>query len=389
MKFLILDCETTCLKNDPKELDGNPFSPKNFLCYVGLLTHDCEYLDFDIEYSDEPYGEKLEKIQEVINAHDCLVGFNIKFDLHWLNRYGINTEKRIFDCQLVEFILGNQSSPYPSLNDTAIHYGFEGKLDVVKEQYWKRGLDTELVPKELLREYLKQDVLQTQKVFLHQDKIIPSSKRRLVSLQNQDLLTLLEIEKNGMLYDVETSKAKGDEIQGELNDIDKQLRVLSEFADFNTSSRDHISAIIFGGTIKLPVRESYIFTYKDGRTKEKQRWGTKEVTFPRLAEPPKNSELAKEGFYATNQDTLESIKLPSVHSRAHKIVSCLLRRAKLEKLRGTYLHGIPELMERMGWGNYIHGQLNQVVARTGRLSSSNPNLQNMDSSIGYLFKTRY
>src|SRR3990170_2220747 len=122
LRYLCLDSETTTFAN------GNPFSRKNKLCYVGLRTFDGCYYDFPIEYNDYPYGESLTKIQELVNEHDCIVGFNLKFDLHWLIRYGINLSgKKCFDTQLVEFILHNQSNPYPSLHDTAINYGFEGK----------------------------------------------------------------------------------------------------------------------------------------------------------------------------------------------------------------------------------------------------------------------
>jgi DNA polymerase I-like protein with 3'-5' exonuclease and polymerase domains len=68
----------------------------------------------------------------------------------------------------------------------------------------------------------------------------------------------------------------------------------------------------------------------------------------------------------------------------------LMERSGLEKRRGTYLHGLPEMMKEMDWDeNMIHGQLNQVVAVTGRLSSSKPNMQNFDKKISTLFISRY
>ena len=73
-----------------------------------------------------------------------------------------------------------------------------------------------------------------------------------------------------------------------------------------------------------------------------------------------------------------------------KILSILLTRATLEKRRSTYYIGVPALSDTMGWtNNLIHGQLNQCVAKTGRLSSSKPNLQNFDGEIKSLFTTRY
>ena len=381
MKYLTLDVETTT-KNK-----GHPYTESNKLCYVGLLTSEGVYEDFKIEYDDNPYGHHLKRIQEIIDAHDCLVGFNIKFDLHWLSRYGLEfTTKRVFDSQIAEFILSNQLSSYPSLNDTAINYGFEGKLDVVATEYWDKGVDTPNIPEQVLRDYLKQDVEQTYKVFLAQQEYIEPYKA-LISLTNQDLLTLLEIEKNGMLYDKQRSLTEGDEIQGKLVDLDARLLTLVDYADFNPGSGEHISVVLFGGTLTVPCRVATSRTLKDGTVKVGEKWGTKELEFPRLVQPLKGSELKKAGFFATNEETLKQIR-PS--GKAKEILKLIQERAKLEKLRGTYLHGIPKLMDTMEWEHsLIHGNLNQCVTITGRLSSTKPNLQNFDGNMGYLFKTRY
>lgn len=383
MKILTLDCETTTYES------GNPFSTHNKLCYVGLRLHSGEYKDFSIEYDDSPFGGCLSSIQEIINDHDCIVGFNTKFDLHWLLRYGLNLDnKRFWDTQLVEFILENQSNPYPNLNSVSVKYGFSGKLDKVKLDYWDKGLDTTDVPVDILREYLRIDVEQTYNVFSVQFSLVESRGiTRLISLANQDMFVLLNIEHNGMLYNTKQSKQDGDNLQGELNEIDSLLRSTVGVPEFNPGSNDHISACLYGGTLRFPYRETYIFTYKDGRTKERQRWSEASVTLPRLVEPLKGSALAKEGYFATNEPTLASLK---AKGKAKDIIALIRRRSELEKRRGTYLHGLPALMEKKGWReNMIYGQLNQCVAITGRLSSSSPNLQNMDKTIANLFISRY
>jgi DNA polymerase I-like protein with 3'-5' exonuclease and polymerase domains len=382
MNILTLDCETTTFQN------GNPFSRKNKLCYVGLLPSTGDYIDFKIEYDTDPYGDKLKQIQEIIDAHDVLVGFNIKFDLHWLSRYGINLHHKRFHCtQLVQFILNRQSTPYPSLNSCLGHYGLEQKLDEVALNYWNKGIDTPQVPEELLRDYLKQDVVQTKALYDKQTTIITPAIKNLISLANQDLATLYEMEENGMLYDTKTSLEKGDSLQVDLNEIDSNLAGLLDFPSFNPASGDHISSCLYGGTIGIPVRTPYIFTYKDGRTAEKQKWVTHETTFPRLVQPPKGSELKKEGYFAVGEEVLASLK---AKGKARELIDSLLKRGSLEKLRGTYLHGLPKLIQTMDWvEDTLHGTLNQCVAITGRLSSTKPNLQNIDGNIGYLFKSRY
>jgi DNA polymerase I-like protein with 3'-5' exonuclease and polymerase domains len=107
----------------------------------------------------------------------------------------------------------------------------------------------------------------------------------------------------------------------------------------------------------------------------------------RLVEPPRGSELKKEGYYATDEPTLRSIKC---NREARRRLDLLLERAESSKLIGTYYRGIPELIEEMGWpSNSIHGQFNQCVAATGRLSSSRPNLQNFAKVVGSLLRSRY
>lgn len=382
MKYLTLDNETTTFQN------GNPFSRCNKLCYVGLRLHDGTYIDLPIEYKEYPYGESLTTLQEIIDGHDCIIGFNLKFDLHWLLRYGIQLrEKRVFDCQLAAFILSHQLNSYPGLNAVALSYGLEGKLDIVKTEYWDKGIDTPEVPEDILREYLKQDVLQTYEVFVKQQGEIKESQRTLISLANQDLLALLEIEHNGMLYDSETSIKLGDDLQIDLDMIDKEMKAFLECSEFNPGSNDHLSAALYGGILKYPGRETYTYTYKNGSTTEKSRNCIIERVMPQLVRPLKGTELAKYGYYATNEPTLRSLKATG---KVKRFLELILKRSELEKRRGTYLHGIPKLIETKDWEpNHIHGQLNQCVAITGRLSSSAPNLQNFDKEIANLFITRY
>jgi DNA polymerase III epsilon subunit-like protein len=91
MREIVLDVETTISNK------GNPFDQTNKLCYVGIKGERFSDL-FDIEYSVYPYVPELEKIQLLIDQSDILIGFNIKFDLHWIRRYGINfSNKRIWD----------------------------------------------------------------------------------------------------------------------------------------------------------------------------------------------------------------------------------------------------------------------------------------------------
>ena len=104
-------------------------------------------------------------------------------------------------------------------------------------------------------------------------------------------------------------------------------------------------------------------------------------------EPIKGSELAKEGYWGTREDVLRNLE---AKGKVKTIIDNLPARRGIEKLRGTYYNGIPDLIEERQWaGNIVHGQLNQVVARSGRLSATKPNQQNMSSDVKRLCISRY
>ena len=382
MKYLTLDVETTTTNM------GHPFDKNNKLISVGIKKDDQATVTYDIEYSVDPYQELLNDIQIAVNEADVLVGFNIKFDLHWLQRYGIDFKtKRIWDCQLAQFIIMNQANPYPSLNGTAEYYDLGSKLDEVKENYWKNGIDTDKIPYDILDEYLKQDVELTYKVFNIQKGEI-QGKERLVSLHMQDLLVLQDMEYNGLQYEYDKSLILGNELDEQISKLNKKLYDYHAYDSFNPNSGEHLSAFLYGGNIKERFQRA-IGHYKTGsRTGEvKYKWEERLKEFPQRFTPLEGSELKKEGFYSTNDDTLKRLQ---GSEESMKILNILLTRATLEKRRGTYYIGVPALIDTMGWtNNLIHGQLNQCVAKTGRLSSSKPNLQNFDGEIKSLFTTRY
>jgi DNA polymerase-1 len=386
MKALILDVETTISNK------GNPFDETNRLCLVGLSSSiDNVARTFDIEFSDSPNGDSLRDIQTLINEHDLLVGFNIKFDLHWLRRYDISfAGKRIWDCQLVDFIMGGQSQPYPSLDGVAQSFGLESKLDTVAE-YWKQGINTNEIPYDTLTDYLEKDLEVTRNVYLKQKELLDKSSyelKRLVSLHNQDILVLEEMEYNGIRFDEARCKSLAEELEQELVSIDSGLFGYHLVDGFNPNSNDHLSALLYGGSISIPRRE-VIGTFKTGARagQPKERWVEHKYDLPGYVKPVKGSALKKEGLYSTDDSTLRQLKCKG---DAKIIVDTLLKRAELEKRRGTYYEGLPKLRQTMNWEEgTLHGQLNQCVVVTGRLSSSRPNLQNIDGNIKELFGSRY
>ena len=386
MSYLILDVETTISNN------GNPFDESNKLCYVGLGAEGFTDL-YPIEYSSEPYGSELSNIQIAIDNTDTIIGFNLKFDLHWIRRYGIQfSNKRVWDCQLVHFILTGQQDSYPSLDAVAKYYDLPSKLDIVATEYWANKIDTPDIPKDILEDYLRQDLVVTEQVYLKQledvKKLSPQAQR-LISLHNQDLLVLEEMEANGLLYNETLSEELASELEETIADLDRILFEYTNCEYFNYNSVDHLSSLLYGGTITYSLKQPngvYKTGLKAGQVKES--WFEYKVEFPRLVNPLKGTELAKEGLYSTDEATLKSLKHRT--KRSKELVEVLLRRSELEKRLTTYYRGLPETARKYNWKKgMIYGQLNQCVARTGRLSSSRPNLQNFDGEIKQLFYSRF
>ena len=377
-----LDVETTTHNY------GNAFDTRNELCLFGIGDK-----VFDVQYSDHAYGDNLREVQKEIDEADVLVLINAKFDLHWCTRYGIKFQhKRIWDCQLVDFMLEGQTTPYPSMNSMAEKYGLPLKPDI-KATYWENGIDTKDIPFQEIYLYLQEHDLPTTKaIYDIQKKLVDAKSKqfqRLVSLMNQDLLVLQDIENNGFYFDEEACKEKAIELQKTIDELRMELHDYHNIEEFNTESGDHLSALLYGGTITIPCRE-LIGTYKTGDRKGEDKYGWKDNSYslPRLFNPLPRTELKKDGYWQTGEDVLKQLKCRDKAGK--RVIDIILTLAKLEKIVGTYYNGLPKLRETMQWPtNLLHGNLNQVTARTGRLSSTKPNLQNISGKMKEVFRSRY
>ena len=376
-----VDLETTTLNF------GNAFNEKNEVCFVGIGSR-----IWDINYSDSPYGESLKEIQEEIDEADLLVFCNAKFDLHHLRNLGIKfSHKKIWDCQLVDFMLEAQTTPYPSMNKMAEKYNLPLKPDI-KTTYWDAGVDTKDIPYETIADYLQFHDLPTTLAIYNCQLLLVSSRtpafKKLVSLCNQDILVLQDIEYNGLQFDEVECLSLGVEQQIVIDFLRKQLYDYHYLPEFNTASGDHVSALLYGGTITVS-RKELIGEYKTGERKGEPKYGNKDFyyTLKQLVEPLKKTELKKIGYYETGFDVLRSLQ---AKGDGKKVVDILLQLSKLEKIVGTYYNGLPKLRASMNWkSGYLHGNLNQCVAATGRLSSTKPNLQNISGDMKQIFTTRF
>jgi DNA polymerase I-like protein with 3'-5' exonuclease and polymerase domains len=288
-------------------------------------------------------------------------------------------------------MLSGQTAAYPSMNSMAEKYNLPLKNDKIKE-YWDNGIDTLDIPIDELVEYLHHDLDTTYAIYekqVAQVKQKSSAFQRLVSLANQDLLVLQEMEYNGFYFNEDACKQEANKQQQEINNLRMELNDYHNIDGFNSESGDHLSCLLYGGDITISRRE-LVGTYKTGDKigLDKYGWRDYNYTLPRLFNPLPKTELKKAGYWQTGEDVLKSLK--SRDKAAKRVVQVILELAKLEKMVGTYYNGLPKLRETMNWKpNYLYGNLNQVTARTGRLSSTKPNLQNLHSDIKNVFLSRF
>lgn len=362
---------------------GSPYHPDNRLVEVGFYdgTH------YDLFYKD---GIDVERIKRLL-YQSVLVGANLKFDLAWMERLGIDTRRVVvYDTQLAEFILSNQSVVMPSLDYCAERYLGQKKIDNIKLNYWDKGVDTWFIPEPELTAYLKEDLRLTLEVFLKQRReLTDTGKLPLFKLCCADLPVLNNMEWNGIPFDKQESIRAGEQLSEEIERIKQDILAFTRCPSFNCGSGDHISALLYGGSIththRLPVG-----VYKTGKNIGQTRYKLVNEVFTqdRLVEPLKGSALKKEGYWSTDEYTLSSLKPRTKEVR--KLIADILRLSKIEKLQSTYYFGIPKLIDKKGWQNDIlHGKFNQCVARTGRLSASEPNQQNFDPRLKELCRSAY
>ena len=372
MNILALDTETNTHNK------GNHYDNRNRLvCW--------SFADGTVSGTSRPTD--LGALEIELKRTDLVIGFNFKFDLHWLIKSGLSTlrDKQIWDVQIAEFILSNQTHRFPSLNETCEKYGLETKLDVVKTEYWDKGIDTADIPWDVLEEYATRDAELTLACYHAQRKLMTPAQMKLCYLMCQDLQILQEMEANGIPFDETLCETRAKEVDDKISEIKGKLAAIYPTVPINFASNDHLSAFLYGGTVKEDSKE-HIGFFKSGAKAGQPKYKNIiiEHKLPRLYTPLKGSEMAKEGNYAVDESTLRKLR------GNKKIVDMILELGKLQKLNGTYYKGLVELRNEMHWEpGVLHGQFNQTTAQTGRLSSSKPNLQNFASELQDIFISKY
>jgi len=384
--YTVLDVETTTSNK------GHPFDPRNKLVsYAYKLRNSPPCFKY---FTDPDVYTDLEHIRI---SNNVLIGFNFKFDCHWLYPLGISNP--VWDCQLAEHIYTGQRAQFISLNECLIKYGLETKSDLVKE-YWDAGVNTDEIPVDILKQYNEWDVIQTEKLFLVQQKLLSDKQKELVYILGEDLKVLASIEQAGLLFDAENARKY---LQEAIANVVVSETLLNDYlppithGQFNWDSGDHLSCFLYGGILNFDYAIPSEAVYKSGPRKgevyTKNSWSVESVSFKQLFVPLEGTETKKTKdkqvstrYYQTDAPTLASLKGSKENKR---ILGLLTSRSETQKVVEMLESVFKQFNDKQWTENLIHGQFNQNVAVTGRLSSSAPNMQNQPPEVEQFFVSRY
>ena len=324
-EILSLDTETTSTSPIEAELVGLSFSVEESKAFYVAVPENREEAQKVVELFRPVYE----------NESIMKVGQNIKYDLEVLMKYGINLKGQLFDTMIAHYLIQPElrhNMDYMAevyLNYQTIHIdeliGPKGK-----NQRSMRSLSPTQV-----YEYAAEDADITLKLKnILEPKLKETNTESLFYEIEMPLVPVLaEMEMNGVLIDTESLKETSILFTERLVEIERHVYELAG-EEFNISSPKQVGDILFG---KMQIIEK-----------------------------PKKT---KTGQYVTSEEVLQQLR------HKHPIVDEILNFRGLKKLLGTYVDALPKLINPQT--GHIHTSFNQTVTATGRLSSSDPNLQNI------------
>ena len=327
-KSFVFDVETTNKRPVWARMVGISFSfEEGNACYLPLVHR---YLGSPDQLELKTVCEKLKPIFEDKRIKKC--GHNIKYDLIVMANEGIALDGVGFDTMIASYLL-NPSSRGHGLDALTMEY-FGHKNLTYKEMVGagNREIGFDEVEVNRATEYAAEDSDMTWRL---KGKLQPQLKDSTLKLYKEIELPLLEvlaeIELNGVYVDRKHLTELSSKIDKQLLRLEKDIYVLAD-EEFNINSPKQLSVILFE-KLKLPVVKK-----------------------------------TKTG-YSTDVSVLELL------AAEHKLPKQILFYRQLAKLKSTYVDALPgEIFKNTG---RVHTSFNQTVAATGRLSSSNPNLQNI------------
>src|SRR3989338_6512918 len=280
----------------------------------------------------EPWLEQIKPTLE--NDQIKKVGHNIKFDLESLRTAGINLKGISFDTMVASYLInpGSRQHNLDGLVFTELGYQMQPITDLIG--MGKKQISLKEVAVEKVADYSCEDADFTWRLVkpLTEELKEKNNLGLLEKIEVPLIPVLAEMEKNGVLIDSEFLQKMGKKVGDDLKELEKKIYHLAD-AKFNIASPIQLKEILFN---KLKISTQGLGHTKTG--------------------------------ISTAADQLEKLK------GQHKIIDEIIKFRELAKLKSTYLDALPQLTDLTG---RIHTSFNQTVAATGRLSSSEPNLQNI------------
>jgi DNA polymerase I-like protein with 3'-5' exonuclease and polymerase domains len=378
--FVAIDVETTLNGNEEVGL-AHPMHPDNRVVAFGI------HLPKSIVTYDK---EEFEFYLDTLPVDAVLCGHNISFDLMYLYRTTISLkeklqEHRIWDTQLAEYILSAQQIKFSSLDELSMKYGLPVKDDEIKK-YFKAGMGSDKIPKEELTPYLKQDIENTAAIAkLQYERAVKEDQLTLILTQMEALHATTEMQYNGLHIDIPRLDKYTVEVVNRYVEVKLDLQIMAEGLVEDINSPKQWSQFFFGGKKKVKVKEE-VGVYKNGNAKFKLVEKTLVIKpFVRyIPDPDKVS--AKTGQISVDDSVLSDMLKHTFDAKAISIINKLLEYRELSKQLSTYVQGLSKNII----GEFIHGKLNHTATVTGRLSSTNPNLQNISNNpIKQIFNSRW
>lgn len=324
-KKVCFDTETDSLDSLHANLVGIAFSYKAKEAFYVAVPADFDEAKIIVE-EFKPFFEstKIEKI-----AH------NIKYDIKVINRYGVEVEAPTFDTMIAHYLINADSKQNM---DFLAEFYLKYKPVSIETLIGKRGKNqksmADLSPEEVY-EYACEDAditFQLMEVF--EPEIQKEHLKELFYNMEMPLVDVLKsMEQEGIAIDSEGLKNYSIELGKTLEELDASIKEEAGM-DFNIDSPKQLGEVLF---------DHMQITTKAKKTKT--------------------------GQYKTGEDILQKL----VHT--HAIIPMILDYRQLRKLKNTYVDPLPTLMDETD--GRIHTSYMQTVAATGRLSSNNPNLQNI------------
>ena len=322
-KTVAFDTETDSLEN-PK-IVGFSFAFEENRAYYVPINH--FYLGVQKQIDEKT---ALRAIEEILNKN--VIGHNLKFDFKMLRNYGIKTPVPLADTMIMAWII-DPDSPV-GLDSVAKRYlnhqNIKFKEVVGKNQNFA-DIDINTAAK-----YAAEDAIITLKLYEKlKDRLWDEVKWDFENIEMPFINVLIDMEKEGIKVDIEYLEKLQEHISEKLEELTNEIYSLAG-QEFNIKSPKQLSHILFE-ILKLPA-------------KKKTKTG-----------------------YSTDEKVLNSLK------EAHEIMPKLLEYRKLDKLLSTYVIPLKEYAKK-DKNHKIYTNFLQTGTATGRLSSKNPNLQNIPTS---------